>query len=595
MNSFWKTFLAALLAFVVANFLIGIFGIMILAGLAAGFSKSVSQVQNNSVLRIDFSRPVNDSPPESPFAGFDPRSLKINRSNTLLSVLNAIERAATDDRIRGVYLDLGSYGGMGAATLEEIRNALVQFKESGKFIVSYSDYYTQGAYYLATVSDKIYLNPQGGIYWMGLSSNTMFFKGLLEKLGIEPEVIRHGEFKAAVEPFILDKMSPANKLQMTTLLSTVWDNLVNNVAQARNVEVSALQQYASDLSLLSDPQLAVQYKMIDELLYQADVEALLTAMTDQHDKPEYVSLSDYIDGSAVSGGKVSKNKIALIYADGQIVDGRGGDGEVGGATLAARLAKVRKDDKVKAVVFRINSPGGSALASEVIWHEVELMRKEKPIVVSMGNYAASGGYYIACPADVILASPTTLTGSIGVFGLLLNGEKTFQNKLGITFDGVKTNTSADLDQSILGLGVRSITEAERTRIRQGIERIYTTFVGHVAAGRNLTTEEVDRIGEGRVWSGASAHGIGLVDGFGGLKDAVALAADRADLGQDFRVVSVTEQESNPLAMIIDMLSETRTDSFDREIETFYRAYRQMVRALSYNGVQALMPYTVEIR
>lgn len=396
----------------VANVVIGVFLVMVLAGIGTLFSETVPDVQQKTVLRLDFAEPISDDPSRNPLSemGFnDLMSMRVARNYALIDVLKAIETAATDDRISGIYLNVSPNMGMGMATLEEIRDALLQFKESGKFIVSYADYYTQGSYYMATAADKVYLNPQGNVTWLGLASGVVFYKGLLDKLGVQVEAIRHGSFKSAVEPFILDKMSPENRLQMDALLGSIWGHVVKRVSDARGIDSAQLQRYASDLALRSARN-TVDLKMVDSLVYASDVERMLCEMTDRDEEPEFVSLGTYIDQPKTAVQKLSRNKIAVVYAEGQIVDGKSREGLIGGSSLAARLARVRTDDQVKAVVLRVNSPGGSALASEVIWHEVEQIRQLKPVIVSMGNMAASGGYYISCPADVILASPVTLTG-----------------------------------------------------------------------------------------------------------------------------------------------------------------------------------------
>ena len=532
MKNFWSTFLACLLALVVANVVIGVFLVMVLAGIGTLFSETVPDVQQKTVLRLDFAEPISDDPSRNPLSemGFnDLMSMRVARNYALIDVLKAIETAATDDRISGIYLNVSPNMGMGMATLEEIRDALLQFKESGKFIVSYADYYTQGSYYMATAADKVYLNPQGNVTWLGLASGVVFYKGLLDKLGVQVEAIRHGSFKSAVEPFILDKMSPENRLQMDALLGSIWGHVVKRVSDARGIDSAQLQRYASDLALRSARN-TVDLKMVDSLVYASDVERMLCEMTDRDEEREFVSLGTYIDQPKTAVQKLSRNKIAVVYAEGQIVDGKSREGLIGGSSLAARLARVRTDDQVKAVVLRVNSPGGSALASEVIWHEVEQIRQLKPVIVSMGNMAASGGYYISCPADVILASPVTLTGSIGVFGLMLNGEKGLQDKLGITVDVAKTNPSADMDMAVFGaVGVRPMNQAERDFMQNSVEQVYSAFVGHVAEGRNMTAGQVDSVGGGRVWSGESALRIGLIDGFGGSDEVVYLRPNKGSI------------------------------------------------------------------
>ena len=489
------------------------------------------------------------------------------------------------------------FGGksLGMASLEEIRDAVLRFRQSGKWVIGYSDYYTQASYYMSTAAEKVYLNPEGGVEWVGLASGVLFYKGLLDKMDLQPEVIRHGEFKAAVEPFITDRMSPANRLQMERLLGSIWGHVVRNVASARGIDSTDLQRYASELTL-ADGESAVRTKMVDSLAYAADMERMLCERTGADDEPRYISLAEYVDQPKEPIKKLSKNHIAVVYAEGQIVDGKGREGLVGGNSLAARLADVRRDDRVKAVVLRVNSPGGSALASEVIWHEIEQLRQERPVIVSMGNVAASGGYYISCPADAIMASPVTLTGSIGVFGLMFNGEQTLRDKLGITVDVAKTNPSADLGMTVFGaVGVRPLSSAERQFMQNGVERVYETFVGHVAEGRNMSVAAVDSIGGGRVWSGIDAVRIGLVDGFGGLREAIALAADRAGVAGDFRIVTPAD-ELDPLSQVLRMMSaESRAELFKGEFGEIYSQYEMLQNILGAGGVQAIMPYDVRMR
>ncbi len=597
MNSFFRTFLACLLAFVVANILIGTFFVMVLAGIGAAFSDQTPSVESGSVLRIDLSERITDAPVVNPFSSMgltDLLDMNMSRSYALIDVLGAIERAATDDDIEGIYLNVNPYVGVGMASLDEIRGAIVKFKESGKFVLSYADYYTQGSYYLATAADKIYMNPEGSLSWAGMASGVMFYKGLLEKLDVRAEVIRHGKYKSAVEPFLLDKMSPENRLQTERLLGSMWGYIVGNIAEARGLDSATLQRYASELTL-TDARSAVETKMVDSLSYEADMQDMLCEMTGWDDEPEFVSLGTYIDQPRVATKKLSKNKIAVVYAEGQIVDGEAKEGLIGGTSLASRLRDVRRDDEVKAVVLRVNSPGGSALASEVIWHEIEQIRKDRPVIVSMGNMAASGGYYISCPADAIVTSPLTLTGSIGVFGLMFDGGAALKNKLGITVDVAKTNPSADMGISVFGMGVRPLSPAERQFMQNSVEEVYDTFVGHVAEGRNLSVETVDSLGGGRVWSGLDAVEIGLADGFGGLKDAIALAADRAGVADDFRVVT-PQDEADKFTQIMRLMSaESRAQLFKGEFGEVYAQFEMLQHLLERPGVQAFAPLSVELR
>lgn len=595
MNQFIRTFLACLLALVVAGVLASVFFVMVIASFGTVFMEKVPEVKEKSVLRIDFSDPVFDNPDYTPLSlsGFsDLMNMQI-RGYALIDVLKAIEAAETDDRIAGIYLNITPNARMGLATMQEIRNALSVFRRSGKFIVSHSDFYTQSSYYLSSVADQVSLNPQGDVTWRGMASGTLFYKGLLDKLEVQVEAIRHGSFKSAVEPFIMDQMSPENRQQIEMLLRSLWGTVVRDIADSRGIDSAALQSFATNLEI-KDASYARQLGMVDTLMYGQQVDQMLGEWTEQ-EEPNYVSLRSYIDRILMEESNVSKNKIAVVYAEGQIVDGKSREGLVGGETLARQLAALKEDDEVKAVVLRVNSPGGSALASEVIWHEAEALRQEKPLIVSMGNMAASGGYYISVPADLILASPMTETGSIGVFGLMLNGEQGLKNKLGISVDVVKTNPSADMGMTVFGaVGVRPLSQSEREYMQYGVEQVYKTFVGHVAEGRNLSVEAVDSIGGGHIWSGTDALGIGLIDGFGGLKEAISVAAERAGVSEGFRIVSPATDESR-LTQIVKLLSaEARAQMFRGETGEVYEMYDMLRNILYSNSIQALTPYRVEM-
>lgn len=595
MNQFIRTFLACLLALVVAGVLASVFFVMVIASFGTVFMEKVPEVKEKSVLRIDFSDPVFDNPDYTPLSlsGFsDLMNMQI-RGYALIDVLKAIEAAETDDRIAGIYLNITPNARMGLATMQEIRNALSVFRRSGKFIVSHSDFYTQSSYYLSSVADQVSLNPQGDVTWRGMASGTLFYKGLLDKLEVQVEAIRHGSFKSAVEPFIMDQMSPENRQQIEMLLRSLWGTVVRDIADSRGIDSAALQSFATNLEI-KDASYARQLGMVDTLMYGQQVDQMLGEWTEQ-EEPNYVSLRSYIDRILMEESNVSKNKIAVVYAEGQIGDGKSREGLVGGETLARQLAALKEDDEVKAVVLRVNSPGGSALASEVIWHEAEALRQEKPLIVSMGNMAASGGYYISAPADMILASPMTETGSIGVFGLMLNGEQGLKNKLGISVDVVKTNPSADMGMTVFGaVGVRPLSQSEREYMQYGVEQVYKTFVGHVAEGRNLSVEAVDSIGGGHIWSGTDALGIGLIDGFGGLKEAISVAAERAGVSEDFRIVSPATDESR-LTQIVKLLSaEARAQMFRGETGEVYEMYDMLRNILYSNSIQALTPYRVEM-
>ena len=587
--NFVKTFLAGLLAVIVGTFLVFFLWIFILLGIAGSMEKSVA-VHPESILKIDFSEVLTDAPSSDPLAGIDLMTLQTTRQLSLFKVLRAIEAAGADDRIKGIYLRMNGGGGVtGSALLEELREALLEFKQSGKFIVAYNETYSQGQYYLASVADKIYLQPEGGMEWSGLASDVMFYKGLLDKLDLRAEVFRPTacKYKSAVEPFILDKMSAANREQMQALVNSMWGTISGAVCESRGIDSVKMRRITDNLQVTL-PEEALEYGFVDSLLYEDQMEDVFAELgvSDDYD---FITLGDYASQVGADLKNISADQVAIVYADGQIVDGEGYGKEIYGNTLAAKIAGVRDDEKVKAVVLRVNSPGGSALASDVIWREVELLRAEKPVVVSMGSYAASGGYYISCPADVIVADKLTLTGSIGVFGMILDTREALKNKLGITIDGVQSNASSNF------LATQPLTPVQRSMIMRGVDKVYTTFTNDVAEGRNLPIEKVLDIAGGRVWSGADALGIGLIDTYGGLKTAIALAVDKADLGDNYRVTEVTETPTGFAAFIASLNMSVREAFTRSELGLMMKDYNTVREAFRQQGVLMYSPYKVEIR
>ena len=587
--NFVKTFLAGLLAVIVGTFLVFFLWIFILLGIAGSMEKSVA-VHPESILKIDFSEVLTDAPSSDPLAGIDLMTLQTTRQLSLFKALRAIEAAGADDRIKGIYLRMNGGGGVtGSALLEELREALLEFKQSGKFIVAYNETYSQGQYYLASVADKIYLQPEGGMEWSGLASDVMFYKGLLDKLDLRAEVFRPTacKYKSAVEPFILDKMSAANREQMQALVNSMWGTISGAVCESRGIDSVKMRRITDNLQVTL-PEEALEYGFVDSLLYEDQMEDVFAELgvSDDYD---FITLGDYASQVGADLKNISADQVAIVYADGQIVDGEGYGKEIYGNTLAAQIAGVRDDEKVKAVVLRVNSPGGSALASDVIWREVELLRAEKPVVVSMGSYAASGGYYISCPADVIVADKLTLTGSIGVFGMILDTREALKNKLGITIDGVQSNASSSF------LATQPLTPVQRSMIMRGVDKVYTTFTNDVAEGRNLPIEKVLDIAGGRVWSGADALGIGLIDTYGGLKTAIALAVDKADLGDNYRVTEVTETPTGFAAFIASLNMSVREAFTRSELGLMMKEYNTVREAFRQQGVLMYSPYKVEMR
>lgn len=595
--NFFKTFLAGVLAFLVGSFLSVFFWILML-GMIAGMAASIGgggnvNVRPGSILKIDLSEQIVDAPATDPLANFNPRTLQSTKQLSLLDALRAIDAAKDDDRIEGIYLRLnGGSGASGSAIVEELRAAIVDFKESGKFVVAYNETYSQGQYYLASAADSIYLQPQGGMNWMGLATNTLFYKGLFDKLDLKAEVFRPTacKYKSAVEPYILDKMSDANRLQMQQLINSLWKTIACDVAASRDIPVATLNRIADNLSATL-PEEALKQGLVDALIYEDqmdDVFASLGVETDSNDEYRYVSLGQYAS-QLPADMRFKAPQVAIVYADGGIVDGESSDGSVGGNTLAAKLAEVRDDDRVKAVVLRVNSPGGSALASDIIWREMELLKAEKPVIVSMGSYAASGGYYISCPADAIVADKTTLTGSIGVFGMFVDVHAALKNKLGITVDGVKSNASADMGM------MKPLTPAQRATIMRGVDKVYDTFTTNVAEGRNLPLDRVLEIAGGRVWTGDDALGIGLIDSYGGLTAAIAIAADKAEIADDYRVVEAVDQPTG-LAAILASLNASVQAAFRRpDLDMLTAEYCRLREILGQQGIVMYSPYQVEIR
>lgn len=588
---FFRTFLAALLAVVVGSFMMGFLWILALVGIA-GTMESTTAVQPESVLVINLDEYISDSPVTNPFNNIDFNTMSTVRHMSLYSALRAIDAAAGDSRIKGIYLRLNGQGSADITTLEELRETIAQFKESGKFVVAYNETYGQFGYYLASVADRVYLQPEGMILWNGITFNVAFYKGLLDKLDIEPEVFRPTacKYKSAVEPYILTKMSDANRRQMTELAESIWGSVTAAVSESRSIPVAKLNELADNLSAMF-PEEALANGLVDGLVYEDqmnDVFAEYGVEAGRDGEYNMVTLGEYAMQVGADMSNVSADRVAIVYAEGQIVDGNGEYDAIYGNTMAERIKSVRLDDKVKAVVLRVNSPGGSALASDVIWRELELLKAEKPVIVSMGAYAASGGYYISAPADVIIADKMTLTGSIGVFGMYMNVGKALKDKLGITFDGVKTNTLSDF-----GNATRPMTAVERATIMRSVDNVYETFTGLVAKGRNLPVEKVLDIAGGRVWSGSEAVELGLADGNGGLKTAIAVAADKAALGENYRIVEVTEMPTGLMSFFTAFNAQVRERALRSELgSALYGHYDRIREAMRVNGVVAYCPYDI---
>lgn len=536
MRQFLKYTFASLIGNLLAAMLVlglGTGGLIFLV-VAAASKDTGPQVKDKSVLVFDLGLNISDTNPESSTSEALSQVLsgEDSKTITLRSVLDSIEKATTDDRIVGLYLD-GSAGGAetGLANLKEVRSALEKFRESGKPIFAYDVNWGEREYYLGSVANQVFLNPLGRMELNGLSSEIMFLAGAFQKYGIGIQVLRVGKYKSAVEPFIQTKLSPENRAQMQQLLNDLWGEFLTTVGRHRELDSKQLQAIADSQGILK-PQSAESKGLVDKLAYFDEVVQELKQLTgkDSEDKTfNQIDLTTYARVAASDAESRSKNRIAVVYAEGTIVDGQGGVREIGGDRFSALMRKLREDDKIKAVVLRVNSPGGSATASEVIGREVELTSQEKPLIVSMGDYAASGGYWISAHADRIFAEPNTITGSIGVYGILSNIQELGNNN-GITWDVVKTGRYADM-QTI----ARPKTNAELQLYQNSVDRVYQLFLDKVAEGRNLPQQKVAEIAQGRVWSGLAAKNIGLVDEIGGLEAAIAFAAEKAELGKNWRL------------------------------------------------------------
>ena len=563
--------------------------IIVLAALIAGVVTETEEVvvNENSVLELKLEKEIKDYAPKStnPFDeifGFNDEYLSLNE------IINAIENAKTDSNIEGISIQSNGINA-GIAQTQAIRNKLIEFKESGKFIQSYSDIYDQKTYYLASVADSIFVNPVGEVAIKGLSAEVLFFKDLEDKSGIKMEVIRHGKYKSAVEPFLYNEMSAENRQQTAAFLNSIWNEIVIEISDARELSVEKINEIADNL-LGRNATLALKNKIVDGVAYLDEYEAKLKTLVgiENDDDLEIITIEDYISTGKGRITSSASNKIAVLYAQGEINYGKGNEDYIGQEIMISSLRKIRESSDIKAIVLRINSPGGSALASELIWREIEITRKKMPIVVSMGNVAASGGYYIACNATKIFAEPTTITGSIGVFGAIPNISN-LAGKLGVNAEQVKTNNNADYS------AFEPMTDAFRAVTTEGVEQVYTTFVNRVATGRNKSFAAIDSIAQGRVWSGVDAKKIGLVDELGNLDDAIAAAAILAKI-TDYKTRNYPDFDEELEDKIknfsfVKSKEQLLKDEFGEES---YKLYKSIKQVSTMKGIQARLPYIIEI-
>ena len=588
MKSFFKYLLTSILGVILASLIMFLIFLGIISAIVSSQDKPV-EVKPHSLLMLKLDQPIIERKPSLPFPSFKMGMLGMDNRIGLNDLLANIKKAANDSNICGIYLEL-SVMQTGIATVEEIRDALLDFKKKGKFIISYSDYYSQSAYYLASVSDKVFMNPLGFLNFDGLSAEILFFKKALEKLEVEPQIVRHGKFKSAVEPLMYEKMSEENRQQIKTYIGSIWQHIIQQTSIQRGIPAEKINSLADNM-VLGNATEAYKTGMIDSILYKDQVLELLTKLSKVKSarKLVFVSHNQYLKVPKPRAQKgLAKNKIAVIYASGDIVEGEGREGTISSEVLSKTIREAREDSAIKAIVFRVNSGGGSALASEIIWRELYLTRNVKPVVASMGDLAASGGYYILAAADTIVANPNTLTGSIGVFGVLMNAKGFFKTKLGISADVEKTNTHSDF-----GSIFRPLDATEREIMQRLVDNTYETFISHVAEGRNMDKTAVDIIGEGRVWSGVNAKGIGLVDEMGGISKAIEIAVKMAGV-ENYRIVELPKLKE-PFEQLLEELSgDASLKRIQHELGAEFKYYYQLREVLNSKGILAKIPFAVEI-
>jgi protease IV len=582
-----KQFFKYVVATITGLFILGAIFFIVLISMVSGMKEGKKvESKSNSVVVLNLNYPMNDRTGTDPFEELaSGLSGKGEKAVGMYDVIKTIEHAKTDENVEGILLDL-TYLNAGYGKLAEVRDALVDFKTSGKFVYAYGEVYYNRSYYFASVADSVFLNPKGSMMFNGMSAEVLFFKETLAKLGIEMQAIKHGEFKGAVEPFVLDGLSEQNRYQIDTYVQSVYSNFIHTIGSSRGIEDDVLKELANKFDV-SNPNQALEHNLVDQLVYR---DQMMSAMSNRMEVEEVkdiklVKLAKYRQTIKPNTSK-GKDRIAVIYANGNIVSGYGETNEIGSEKFAKALKSAREDEDVKAVVLRVNSPGGSALASDVIWRESTLLKNEKPLIVSMGDVAASGGYYISCLADTIFAMPNTITGSIGVFGMFPNAEKMLE-KLGLHSEFIKTSEYADF-----GRIDRALNEKEVEILTTVIEDIYEDFVGIVSDGRGLSTDYVDSIGGGRVWTGTMAKENGLVDIHGGLLDAIDMAASKAGL-ENYKIKSYPK-EKNPFEEIFASFSiaSIKEKVMKSELGANYKIYEQISSLEKLNGIQAIMPFTL---
>jgi len=596
MNNFWKTFFGSAFGSMVGIMISSVlsvilFFVMIGAMVGSGAESQTKPLSSASVLHIQLNYELRDQTTSNPFENIERGEFSTTSKPGLYDLIRTINHASSDDKIKGIYLEISQVPA-GIANTQELRKALQTFRASGKFIYTYSDVLSQKGLYLASAGDKIFLNPAGDVEFKGLSSTFMSFKRLLDKLGVQAEVFRPegNKFKSAVEPFFLEKMSPENRAQTFTFLNTIWSEMLAEMSDSRKISTADLNRIADGLEIYNTMS-AVSTGMADSLMYKDEFIALMKKKSglEEKDKLRLVSPGEYFDLVKSKMNEGSKdNKIAVVFAEGEIIYGKGDNETIGNERLSKQLQKAREDESVKAVVLRVNSPGGSALASEIIWREVELTKAKKPVIVSMGNLAASGGYYISCGATRIFADPGTLTGSIGVFGMLYNAQGFLNDKLGITTDTVKTNRYSDFFSF-----ARNMEDAERTYLNRSVNDIYQLFLKRVSDGRKMSVANVDSIAQGRVWAGKDALKLGLVDEMGTLQDAIQAAAKTVNIS-DYSVMTLPES-TDFWQSLFNQKDNTVDAYMKKNLGEGYHILEGFRSLEQTKGVQARMPFNMEIQ
>jgi protease IV len=587
--NFFKSFLASCLGSLIAFVILIFLGFSFLAASVATLSSGNEAVvvKENSVLHLKLDVPITEMEVENPFEGL-PIPGAADATIGLLQLKSVLSKASEDANIKGIYLDISFFQG-GYAKAKEVRSALLDFRKTGKWVIAYSEMMSEQAYYIASASDKVYMNPEGQMEFNGIAIEVSFFKKMFDKLDIKPEIFRVGDFKSAVEPFFLDKMSDANRLQLNEMVEDINAHIVADIATSRSIEERRLLEI-SDRMLATTMEEAKQLHLVDSLVYYDQVLDELKGRLglSATEDIEFIKYNKY--KNSTSNYSSSKNEIAVIVADGDIMPGKAQQGTIGSSTFASELRKARTSKNVKAIVLRINSPGGSALASDVMWREITLASKEKPIIASMGDYAASGGYYLAMGCDTIVAQPTTITGSIGVFSVLFDLSSFLDNKVGITFDEVKTGDIGELVTV-----TRPLTPSEKAIWQKSTDRIYESFTTKAAAGRRMQVADLRKVASGRVWTGAQAKEKGLVDVLGDFDEAVRIAAEKAGVAADYKLRFYPKYKSFIEEWMAGFEDNAKTNALKQELGTHYKIYEQLKNLNRYQGAQARMPFVLELR